>query len=93
MKIADFDFVATNIMWDVDGDKKTKRAVLKSLPKKIDVPLDIFDDEDFDRVFDDEDDVELYVEDMISDYISDVTGFCHDGFYIEMRKSKKAACM
>lgn len=48
---------AINIIWDVDYKKD-----LKHLPKEIDIPEDITD------------------EDEISDYISDLTGFCHSGF-------------
>lgn len=48
---------AINIIWDVDYKKD-----LKYLPKEIDIPEDITDD------------------DEVSDYISDLTGFCHAGF-------------
>lgn len=49
---------AINILWDTDSNQE----VLKQLPKEIEIPSDITD------------------EDEISDYISDVTGFCHKGF-------------
>lgn len=49
---------AINILWDTDSNQE----VLKQLPKEIEIPEDITD------------------EDEISDYISDVTGFCHKGF-------------
>lgn len=52
---------ATNIIWDVDVVEE-----LDMLPKEIEIPADIKDDDD-----------------MISDYISDVTGFCHYGFELE----------
>lgn len=56
---------AINIIWDVD-DKRD----LKYLPKEIDIPDDLEDD------------------DEISDYISDVTGFCHKGFIIDNEVEK-----
>lgn len=49
---------AFNIKWDTDGDME----LLHELPKEIDIPQDMTD------------------EDEISDYISDLTGFCHSGF-------------
>lgn len=49
---------AINIQWDTDLDKE----LLEHLPKEIEIPEDITD------------------ENEISDYISDVTGFCHKGF-------------
>ena len=66
---------AINIQWDVsDNDltKKEQKALLKSLPTEIEIPDNILEDED-------EDDYE----DIISDYISDETGFCHYGFELE----------
>lgn len=54
---------AVNIEWDTDGDM----TLLESLPKEIEIPEDI-EDED---------------EDEISDYLTDETGFCHFGFEIE----------
>ena len=49
---------AINILWDTDSNQE----VLEQLPKEIEIPEDITD------------------EDEISDYISDVTGYCHCGF-------------
>ena len=57
---------AVNIKWDTDGDLE----LLQELPKEIEIP-EHFIDEDFD--------IEDYYEE-ISDYISDVTGFCNYGF-------------
>ena len=51
---------ATHILWDVDHKND-----LKHLPKEIDIPAGISDDEE------------------ISDYLSDVTGFCHREFVLE----------
>lgn len=53
---------ATHILWDVDY-----REDLKRLPKEIDIPVSMTD------------------EDEISDYLSDVTGFCHRGFLLETK--------
>ena len=57
---------AINILWDVDNKRD-----LKFLPKEIDIPDDLEDDE-------------------ISDYISDVTGFCHKGFIFDEAENEKA---
>ena len=53
---------AINIKWDTDGDLE----LLQELPKEIEIPKDMTD------------------EDEISDYISDVTGFCHYGFDLSL---------
>lgn len=53
---------ATHILWDVDH-----KSDLKRLPKEIDIPAGMSDDEE------------------ISDYLSDVTGFCHRGFMLETK--------
>lgn len=55
---------AINIKWDTDGDLE----LLQELPKEIEIPKDMTD------------------EDEISDYISDVTGFCHYGFDMEKER-------
>ena len=52
---------AINIEWDVDNKED-----LDYLPKEIEIPEEIEDDED-----------------EISDYITDETGFCHNGFDLE----------
>ena len=59
---------AVNIQWDVDDEED-----LKHLPTQIDIPAKI------EAESDDEDEYE----EAISDYISDITGFCHYGFEIE----------
>lgn len=56
---------AINIKWDTDGDED----LLKSLPKEIEIPKHLIG----------EDVAEDYA-DEISDYISQVTGYCHFGF-------------
>lgn len=59
---------AVNIKWDTDGD----RRLAKELPSEIEIPDFLIEDmEGFDS--DDENE-------EISDYLSDVTGFCHFGF-------------
>ena len=67
---------AINIQWDVsDNDltKKEQKALLKSLPTEIKIPDELLEGEDEDNY-----------EDIISDYISDETGFCHYGFDLEV---------
>lgn len=61
---------AINIQWDVDYPED-----LESLPKEIEIPSDVF-------CYEDGDDIDEYL-DEISDYISDITGFCHFGFDVE----------
>lgn len=51
---------------NIEWDVDNKKD-LKFLPKEIEIP-DYFDIEDDDEI------------DEISDYLSDVTGFCHKGF-------------
>lgn len=58
---------AINIKWDVDYPED-----LENLPKEIEIPNDVLGYEDGEDVYE-------YM-DEISDYISDVTGFCHFGF-------------
>ena len=60
---------AINIIWDVDWDEEEMTfeeydEMLKSLPNEIVIPSYIH----------------ACDEDEISDYISDETGFCHNGF-------------
>lgn len=61
---------AVNIKWDVGYPED-----LKNLPKEIEIPDDVF-------CYEDGDDIDEYL-DEISDYISDITGFCHFGFDVE----------
>lgn len=64
----DAKFKATRIKWDVDKEDVEESF---SLPNEIDVPEEI---------------VEEAMEKMVlemSDYISDKTGFCHNGFALK----------
>lgn len=64
---------AINIKWDTDGDTEA----LNNLPTEIKIP---------DWVYDEEDSQEDIIED-ISNYISNETGFCHNGFeLVDMKK-------
>jgi hypothetical protein len=56
---------ATNIFWDTDGDKE----LAKSLPKEICIEkvCDIYEGTD-------------EQEEIISDFITNKTGFCHFGY-------------
>lgn len=66
---------AVNIKWDTDGDLE----LLQELPKEIEIPECLIDkDTDKDEY-----------EEEISDYISDVTGFCHYGFELINNKNEK----
>lgn len=64
---------AHDIRWDTDGDMK----LFKTLPQEIEIPEDVW--EDYDNGNDD----------AISDYVSDVTGFCHYGFEIRTENIKE----
>lgn len=57
---------AVNIKWDTDGDLE----LLQELPKEIKIP---------EYLVNENANVDGYMED-VSDYITDVTGFCHYGF-------------
>lgn len=62
---------ATNIKWDTDGDKQ----LAKTLPKEISLAgvLNFYDGTDEEN-------------EIISDYITDYTGFCHYGFDVKIKK-------
>lgn len=60
---------AVNIKWDIDGDLE----LLRDLPKEIEIP---------EYLIDEDTDIDEY-EEEISDYISEVTGYCHFGFDLE----------
>ena len=65
----------TNIKWDTDGDKE----LLKTLPTKIDITEE-FDFEKYeDNGYFDED----QLLDDISDWLSDIYGYCHFDFEIK----------
>lgn len=59
---------ATCIEWDVDNEED-----LKFLLTEIDIP---------DELKEKAENEEKYIE-MVSDYLSDVTGYCHKGFVLE----------
>lgn len=61
---------AINIKWDTDGDKK----VFNDLPTEMIIPNEL--EEMYKK------DKEFALEE-ISDWLSDETGFCHDGFEVE----------
>ena len=56
---------AVNIKWDTDGD----RQLSKELPSEIEIPDSLIEDFDLEEEHEE-----------ISEYLSDVTGFCHFGF-------------
>lgn len=62
---------AINIKWDIECPEE-----LEELPNAIEIPEDIID-EDVDEY-----DYEAKL-DAISDYITDITGFCHKRFEME----------
>lgn len=68
---------ATNIMWDTDGDNE----IFEKLPKEMFVPdeLEIIYEED-----------KEYALEKISDWLSDETGFCHDGFAVVKEITKES---
>ena len=57
---------AMNIKWDTDGDEE----LAKELPDTIEIPEELANEA---KNLNDENEA-------ISDYLSDVTGFCHYGF-------------
>lgn len=60
---------ATNIKWDTDGDME----VLNELPTEMIIPNELEELYKKDRE---------YALEEISDWLSDETGFCHDGFEV-----------
>lgn len=67
---------AINIKWDTDGDEK----VLQDLPTEMILPVGL--EEDYYS------DMKDIMED-ISDWLSEETGFCHDGFEIVKEVTKE----
>lgn len=73
--------IVRKIVWDTDGDE----AICEFLPEKITVDtknLKIENESDMDEILD-----------AVSEYITNLTGFCHDGFVIDttaqnMRRKK-----
>ena len=70
-------YIAHDIRWDTDGDMK----LFKTLPQEIEIPNEVW--EDYDNGNDD----------ALSDYVSDVTGFCHYGFEIRTETVKEENTM
>ena len=68
---------AINIMWDTDGDNE----IFESLPKEMFIPdeLEIMYEKD-----------KEYALDEISDWLSDETGFCHEGFEVVKEITKES---
>lgn len=66
-----------NIKWDTDGDEK----VLQDLPTEMILPVGL--EEDYYS------DMKDIMED-ISDWLSEETGFCHDGFEIVKEVTKES---
>lgn len=58
---------AINIKWDIDCPEE-----YEELPTAIEIPEDIIVEDDYEATLD-----------AISDYITDITGFCHKGFEIK----------
>ena len=63
---------AINIKWDTEGDTE----VLNELPTELIIP------DDLEELYKNKEDREFALEE-ISDWLSEETGFCHDGFEIE----------
>lgn len=63
---------AINILWSVDSEDE-----LEMLPDEIEIPNEVIADAE------DDDDYQ----EAISDYISDVTGYCHCGFELDDEQS------
>lgn len=63
---------AINIKWDTDGDME----VLNELPTELIIP------DDLEELYKRKEDREYALE-GIADWLSEDTGFCHDGFEIE----------
>lgn len=68
---------AINIMWDTDGGNK----IFENLPKEMFIPdeLEIMYEKD-----------KEYALEEISDWLSDETGFCHDGFEVVKEITKES---
>lgn len=68
---------AINIKWDTDGDME----VFNELPTEMIIP------DELEKMY--KKDKEFVLEE-ISDWLSDETGFCHDGFEIEKEITKES---
>lgn len=74
---------ATNIKWKTDGDKK----VLQDLPTEMIIPDELEEYYYRDRKYEED---RKYVTKEISDWMSEETGFCHDGFEIAKEITKES---
>lgn len=70
---------AINIKWDTDGDME----VLNELPTELIIP------DDLEELYKRKEDREYALEE-IADWLSEDTGFCHDGFEIEKVITKES---
>lgn len=70
-------YIAHDIRWDTDGDMK----LFKTLPQEIEIPDWVW--EEYEDGYDD----------AISEYVSDVTGFCHYGFEIRTENDREEFIM
>lgn len=74
---------AINIKWDTDGDEK----VLQDLPTEMIIPDYLEEYYYKDRKYEED---RRYVTEEISDWLSNETGFCHDGFEIVKEVTKES---
>lgn len=74
---------AINIKWDTDGDEE----VLQDLPTEMIIPDDLEEYYYRDRKYEED---RRYVMEEISDWLSEETGFCHDGFEIVKEVTKES---
>lgn len=68
---------AINIKWDTDGDKD----IFNELPTEMIIPNELEELYKKDRE---------YALEEISDWLSDETGFCHDGFKVVMEITRQS---
>lgn len=68
---------AINVKWDTDGDKE----VFNELPTEMIIPDELEEMYKEDRE---------YALEEISDWLSEETGFCHDGFEVEKVITKES---
>lgn len=67
-------YIAYNIQWDTDNDK----AIFNQFPKEIEIPENIWKEYE-----------EYQDEDIVSDYLSDDTGFCLFSFNLKVVDNEK----
>lgn len=69
------NYIAFNIQWDTNENQE----IFKELPKEVIIPNHIIE----------EDKSQDEILELISDYINDTTGYCHEGFKVRKEKTKK----